>query len=150
MSERVQLFDTTLRDGEQCPGGSLRPEQKLEIARQLASLGVDVIEAGFPVSSPGDFESVQQIAREVEGPVITRSEEHTSELQSQSNLVCRLLLDKKKRTSKRRASHRTRPRRVPTHTPCPDHGRSGRGARVQRGLRCVRRAPEPRRRVVQL
>ena len=71
MSERVQLFDTTLRDGEQCPGGSLRPEQKLEIARQLASLGVDVIEAGFPVSSPGDFESVQQIAREVEGPVIT-------------------------------------------------------------------------------
>src|SRR2546423_12974871 len=71
MSERVQLFDTTLRDGEQCPGGSLRPEQKLEIARQLASLGVDVIEAGFPVSSPGDFDSVQQIAREVEGPVIT-------------------------------------------------------------------------------
>jgi 2-isopropylmalate synthase len=71
MGERVQVFDTTLRDGEQCPGGSLRPEQKLEIAHQLAALGVDVIEAGFPISSPGDFESVRAIARQVQGPVIT-------------------------------------------------------------------------------
>jgi 2-isopropylmalate synthase len=71
VSERVQIFDTTLRDGEQCPGGSLRPEQKLEIAHQLARLNVDVIEAGFPISSPGDFESVRRIAREVQGPVIT-------------------------------------------------------------------------------
>jgi 2-isopropylmalate synthase len=69
--EYVQTFDTTLRDGEQSPGINLDVDQKLQIARQLARLGVDVIEAGFPISSPGDFESVQIIAQEVEGPVIT-------------------------------------------------------------------------------
>ncbi|MGN6371430.1 MAG: 2-isopropylmalate synthase [Solirubrobacteraceae bacterium] len=68
--ERVRIFDTTLRDGEQSPGISLNQQEKLEIAHQLARLGVDVIEAGFPITSPGDFESVQAIAREVEGPVI--------------------------------------------------------------------------------
>src|SRR2546423_12971207 len=68
--QRVQVFDTTLRDGEQSPGISLNRAEKLEIAHQLARLGVDVIEAGFPITSPGDFESVQAIAREVEGPVI--------------------------------------------------------------------------------
>src|SRR5438046_1365621 len=68
--DRVQIFDTTLRDGEQSPGISLNRQEKLEIAHQLARLGVDVIEAGFPITSPGDFESVQAIAREVEGPVI--------------------------------------------------------------------------------
>jgi 2-isopropylmalate synthase len=67
---RVQIFDTTLRDGEQSPGISLNTSEKLEIAHQLARLGVDVIEAGFPISSPGDFEAVQAIAREVHGPVI--------------------------------------------------------------------------------
>jgi 2-isopropylmalate synthase len=67
---RVLIFDTTLRDGEQSPGISLNREEKLEIAHQLARLGVDVIEAGFPITSPGDFDSVQAIAREVEGPVI--------------------------------------------------------------------------------
>src|SRR5438477_7916642 len=67
---RVRVFDTTLRDGEQSPGISLNKAEKLEIAHQLARLGVDVIEAGFPITSPGDFESVQAIAREVEGPVI--------------------------------------------------------------------------------
>jgi 2-isopropylmalate synthase len=66
----VRIFDTTLRDGEQSPGISLNTQEKLEIASQLARLGVDVIEAGFPITSPGDFESVQAIAREVEGPVI--------------------------------------------------------------------------------
>ena len=71
MGERVYLFDTTLRDGEQSPGASLNSDQKLEIARQLARLGVDVIEAGFPLSSPGDFLAVQRIAREVPGPTIT-------------------------------------------------------------------------------
>ncbi|MEO6797798.1 MAG: 2-isopropylmalate synthase [Candidatus Dormibacter sp.] len=71
MDERVYIFDTTLRDGEQSPGASLNPDQKLAIAWQLARLGVDVIEAGFPLSSPGDFEAVQRIAREVEGPTIT-------------------------------------------------------------------------------
>jgi 2-isopropylmalate synthase len=69
-SNRVKIFDTTLRDGEQSPGISLNKQEKLEIAHQLARLGVDVIEAGFPITSPGDFESVQAIARDVEGPVI--------------------------------------------------------------------------------
>src|ERR687890_58448 len=68
--DRVIIFDTTLRDGEQSPGISLNAAEKLEIAQQLARLGVDVIEAGFPIASPGDFEAVQRIAREVHGPVI--------------------------------------------------------------------------------
>jgi 2-isopropylmalate synthase len=69
-ANRVLIFDTTLRDGEQSPGISLNRNEKLEIAHQLARLGVDIIEAGFPITSPGDFESVQAISREVEGPVI--------------------------------------------------------------------------------
>jgi 2-isopropylmalate synthase len=68
--DRVVIFDTTLRDGEQSPGISLNATEKLEIAHQLARLGVDVIEAGFPIASPGDFEAVRAIAREVHGPVI--------------------------------------------------------------------------------
>src|SRR3712207_72389 len=68
--DRVRIFDTTLRDGEQSPGISLNTQEKVEIAAQLARLGVDVIEAGFPITSPGDFASVQAIAREVQGPVI--------------------------------------------------------------------------------
>src|SRR5438874_3577949 len=68
--DRVRIFDTTLRDGEQSPGISLNVQEKLEIAQQLARLGVDIIEAGFPIASPGDFEAVQAIAREVHGPVI--------------------------------------------------------------------------------
>src|SRR5688572_5026079 len=67
---RVQIFDTTLRDGEQSPGISLNTQEKVEIAQQLARLGVDVIEAGFPITSPGDFEAVEAIAHGVEGPVI--------------------------------------------------------------------------------
>jgi 2-isopropylmalate synthase len=67
---RVYIFDTTLRDGEQSPGISLNTQEKVEIAQQLARLGVDVIEAGFPITSPGDFEAVEAIARGVEGPVI--------------------------------------------------------------------------------
>ncbi len=69
-SGRVRIFDTTLRDGEQSPGISLNRQEKVEIAHQLGRLGVDIIEAGFPIASPGDFESVQAIAREVQGPVI--------------------------------------------------------------------------------
>src|SRR5438874_914681 len=69
--QRIIIFDTTLRDGEQCPGASMNLREKLEVARQLARLRVDVIEAGFPVSSDGDFNSVQSIAREVKGPIIT-------------------------------------------------------------------------------
>jgi len=68
--EKIIIFDTTLRDGEQCPGASLNINEKIEIARQLAILGVDVIEAGFPISSPGDFEAVKRVAKEVKGPVI--------------------------------------------------------------------------------
>ena len=70
---RVLIFDTTLRDGEQSPGASLNLEEKLAIAQQLARLGVDVIEAGFPFASPGDFAAVQKIAENVggeEGPII--------------------------------------------------------------------------------
>jgi len=67
---RVIVFDTTLRDGEQCPGATMNTREKLEIAHQLARLGVDVIEAGFPISSSGDFESVQAIASEVKGATI--------------------------------------------------------------------------------
>jgi len=68
--QHVRIFDTTLRDGEQSPGISLNTGEKLEIAHQLARLGVDVIEAGFPIASPGDFEAVQAIAREVQGPIV--------------------------------------------------------------------------------
>ena len=69
-SDRILIFDTTLRDGEQCPGAAMTPRQKLEVARQLARLGVDIIEAGFPIASQGDFDSVKEIARVVRGPVI--------------------------------------------------------------------------------
>jgi len=68
--DKVIVFDTTLRDGEQAAGGTLNIQEKLEIARQLEKLGVDIIEAGFPISSPGDFEAVRLIAKEVRTPVI--------------------------------------------------------------------------------
>jgi len=67
---RITIFDTTLRDGEQSPGATLNLQEKLEIARQLDELGVDVIEAGFPITSTGDFEAVRQIGRELERPVV--------------------------------------------------------------------------------
>jgi len=70
MSDRVVIFDTTLRDGEQSPGASMNAEEKLRVAKQLAKLKVDVIEAGFPISSEGEFEAVRAIAEEVKGPVI--------------------------------------------------------------------------------
>jgi len=67
---KIKIFDTTLRDGEQSPGASLNINGKLEIAKQLAVLGVDIIEAGFPISSPGDFEAVKMVAKIVKGPVV--------------------------------------------------------------------------------
>src|ERR1044072_9099646 len=70
-ANRVHIFDTTLRDGEQSPGISLNTAEKVEIAQQLARLGVDVIEAGFPITSPGDFEAVEAISRQGEGPTIS-------------------------------------------------------------------------------
>src|SRR6266513_1541234 len=117
MARDVIIFDTTLRDGEQAPGNAMSPEGKLRLARQLEALGVDVIEAGFPAASQGDLRGVQQVAETVRRPVIAalarchdrdiaaaaealqhRSEEHTSELQSRFDLVCRLLLEKKKQS----------------------------------------------------
>lgn len=68
--QRVFIFDTTLRDGEQSPGASMDLEGKLTMARALAELGVDILEAGFPIASNGDFEAVQEVARQIEGPVI--------------------------------------------------------------------------------
>src|SRR5947207_11151665 len=112
--ERITVFDTTLRDGEQSPGCSMNVQEKLRLAHQFDRLGVDVIEAGFPIASEGDFAAVQAIAAVIRRPIIAglaractqdierawqalRSEEHTSELQSHSDLVCRLLLEKKKK-----------------------------------------------------
>ena len=65
VDQYVRIFDTTLRDGEQAPGATMTQAEKLEVARALARLGVDVIEAGFPAASPGDLEAVRAIAREV-------------------------------------------------------------------------------------
>ncbi len=70
MSKRILIFDTTLRDGEQVPGAKLNKRQKLEIAQQLAKLGVDIIEAGFPCSSPEDLQAVKAVSEQVKGPVI--------------------------------------------------------------------------------
>ena len=67
---KIFIFDTTLRDGEQVPGCKLNTQQKLEIAKELERLGVDVIEAGFPISSPGDFEAVAQISTNIKNPII--------------------------------------------------------------------------------
>jgi 2-isopropylmalate synthase len=68
--DRVLIFDTTLRDGEQSPGASMTLEEKLKIAHLLAEMGVDIIEAGFPIASEGDFEAVSEIAKAVHGPTI--------------------------------------------------------------------------------
>ena len=70
MEDKVLIFDTTLRDGEQGAGATMTAEQKVEIAHQLDRLGVDIIEAGFPISSPGEMASVQRIAEEVRRPII--------------------------------------------------------------------------------
>jgi 2-isopropylmalate synthase len=70
VSRRIQIFDTTLRDGEQSPGIALQPDEKAEIADQLQRLGVDVVEAGFPGASPGDFEGVKAVARVLDGPTV--------------------------------------------------------------------------------
>ncbi|HWD38520.1 MAG TPA: 2-isopropylmalate synthase [Fimbriimonas sp.] len=87
MSERVLVFDTTLRDGEQSPGVRLSLDEKLEIGRQLVKLGVDIIEAGFPISSPGDFESVNMLARQLRDVTIcglTRAREKDIEVAAEA------------------------------------------------------------------
>ncbi len=68
--DRVIIFDTTLRDGEQSPGASMNLEQKLQVASALRELGVDVIEAGFAAASPGDLEAIQAVSRQIDGPII--------------------------------------------------------------------------------
>ncbi len=67
---RIKIFDTTLRDGEQSPGASMNVDEKLQVARQLVKLGVDIVEAGFPYASPGDFEAVKRISQEIKGTII--------------------------------------------------------------------------------
>lgn len=67
---KIRIFDTTLRDGEQSPGASMNVEEKIQVAKQLANLKVDIIEAGFAISSPGDFEAIRRIGDEIEGPVV--------------------------------------------------------------------------------
>lgn len=87
MSNRVHVFDTTLRDGEQSPGVHLSMPQKLEIGRALVELGVDIIEAGFPISSPGDFESVQTLSRDLKGVTIcglTRAKDRDIEVAAEA------------------------------------------------------------------
>ena len=68
--DRVVIFDTTLRDGEQCPGATMTFEEKLEVAELLDEMGVDIIEAGFPIACQGDFDSVQEIARRAKNSVV--------------------------------------------------------------------------------
>ena len=91
--DRLIIFDTTLRDGEQSPGASMNLAEKLEIAHALQELGVDIIEAGFPIASPGDFEAVQAVARQVQGPTIcglARSTPCTARLTISSLAMCSL------------------------------------------------------------
>ena len=92
MSERVYIFDTTLRDGEQVPGCQLNTVEKIHVAKSLEALGVDVIEAGFPVSSPGDFNSVIEISKAVTWPTIcalTRAVEKDDQRVGLSGIVIR-------------------------------------------------------------
>src|SRR5664280_2114685 len=98
MSDKVFIFDTTLRDGEQVPGCQLNTVEKIQVAKALESLGVDVIEAGFPISSPGDFKSVVEISKAVTWPTICAltpvSYTHLRAHETVLDLVCRLLLEK--------------------------------------------------------
>ena len=125
---RVHIFDTTLRDGEQSPGISLNTQEKVEIAQQLARLGVDVIEAGFPITSPGDFEAVEAIARNVQGPVVCGlSRTHKADIDAAWNAI---------KDSERPADpHLHLDLRHPYHPSAPDEprgrqgpGEGGRGA----------------------
>ena len=68
--DNIIIFDTTLRDGEQAPGASMNTREKMEVARQLVALGVDVIEAGFPIASKGDFQAVKLVASKIKGATI--------------------------------------------------------------------------------
>jgi len=92
MKEKLFIFDTTLRDGEQVPGCQLNTVEKIQVAKALEELGVDIIEAGFPVSSPGDFNSVVEISKAVTRPVIcalTRAVEKDIEIASTNSTPTR-------------------------------------------------------------
>ena len=131
---RVLIFDTTLRDGEQSPGISLNTQEKLEIAQQLARLGVDVIEAGFPITSPGDFEAVQAISRTVEGPVIAGlARTHVADIDAAWNAV--------KDADAPAHPHVHLDLGHPHRVPAADHarGRQGAGPRRRRARQAVRR-----------
>src|SRR5665811_159444 len=104
--DKIIIFDTTLRDGEQVPGCKLNTKEKVELALDLERLGVDVIEAGFPISSPGDFTSVNEISKNITNATVcalTRAVEkavsytHLRAHETVLDLVCRLLLEKKKK-----------------------------------------------------
>ena len=73
MTEKIYIFDTTLRDGEQSPGASMNLDEKLQIAEVLDSMNVDIIEAGFPIASNGDFEAVSEVSKQVKNSTITGS-----------------------------------------------------------------------------
>jgi 2-isopropylmalate synthase len=88
MEQHVRIFDTTLRDGEQAPGFSLRVSEKLRLARQLDALGVDIIEAGFPIASPADAEAVHRIAQEVRRPIIAcLARAHRADLEKAADAI---------------------------------------------------------------
>ena len=109
MSDRLFIFDTTLRDGEQVPGCQLNTVEKIQVAKALETLGVDIIEAGFPVSSPGDFESVVEISKAVTWPTIcalTRAVENDIKVAAEalrSVSYTHLVLSKGWRGQKKRA-----------------------------------------------
>ena len=149
-ANRVHIFDTTLRDGEQSPGISLNTAEKVEIAQQLARLGVDVIEAGFPITSPGDFEAVEAIAREVEGPVICGlARTHKADIDAAWGAVKdaaaaahpHLHLDL-------RHPHRAPAADRPRGRQGPGQGRGGAGQVLLRGRRVLADGRDPRRRRV--
>ena len=85
--ERVLIFDTTLRDGEQCPGATMTFEEKLEVAEMLDTMGVDIIEAGFPIASEGDFEAVSEIF-EIESMFQTRNLEDSRKIENVQLKLC--------------------------------------------------------------
>ena len=135
----VRIFDTTLRDGEQAPGAGLTAAEKLEVARQLARLNVDVIEAGFPAASPGDFEAVQRIARETKGVADRRARP----------LPRRRPAAGRRGDPGRRAAAPPRVHRHERHPPqaqAPDRPRRGprRGRQVGRATAARRSAATPR------
>ena len=120
-ADRIVIFDTTLRDGEQAPGFSLRVSEKLQLARQLDALGVDIVEAGFPIASEADAEAVRVIAAEVPRPVtaaLARCRKEDIERAGDSRVRVGAVVDvvdRKLGLSKKRRVHTETKRVQPTH-----------------------------------